>query len=210
MTTLRLTPELEASLLRLPSVRAVRVVTGPDARPTEVHVLADRDKPAKQIVRDVQSLAMAEYDIDIDHRIVSVVQLDQDAALATSPPRARPLIGSIRVEVTGLHAEATVQLVSGEVVVDGHARAPRGPASRGRLVARATLDAVSLLAPMDACELAHATIAHLGGHDVAVCLVQLFGDNGEQLVSGSAVVRSDVDDAVARSVLDALNRRLES
>jgi len=31
---------------------------------------------------------------------------------------------------------------------------------------------------------------------------------GEQVLSGSAVVRGDEADAVARSVLDALNRRL--
>jgi hypothetical protein len=211
VTTLRLTPELEASLLRLPGVRAVRVVTGPDARPTEVHVLADREKPAKQVVRDVQSLAMAEYDIDIDHRIVSVVQLDDiNVAPQTSAPRSRPLIGKIAVQTTGLHAEAAVQLVAADVAVEGHARAPRGPASRARLVARATLDAVSLLGGMDACEVAHATVVHCGGRDVAVCLVQLFGDAGEQVFSGSAVVRTDLDDAIARSVLDALNRRLDS
>jgi hypothetical protein len=209
-TPLRLTPELEASLLRLQGVRAVRVVTGPDARPTEVHVLADREKPAKQLVRDVQSLAMAEFDLDIDHRIVSVVQLDDvDGELHTAA-RARALIGTITVETSGLHAAAAVQLISGEVVVEGRARAPRGPASRPRLIARATLDAVSLLGQMDAAEVAHATVVHFGGHEVAVCLVQMFGENGEQLVSGSAVVRTDTDDAVARSVLDALNRRLDS
>ena len=52
------------------------VVTGPDAVPTEIHIVASRSKGAKQVVRDVQSLAMATYDIDIDHRIVSVVQFD--------------------------------------------------------------------------------------------------------------------------------------
>jgi hypothetical protein len=211
MSTLRLTPELEASLLRLPGVRAVRVVTGPDARPTEVHVLADREKPAKQLVRDVQSLAIAEFDLDIDHRIVSVVQLeDVDAELQVAPARTRALIGTITVETSGLHAEAAVQLTAGDVVVEGRARAPRGPASRPRLIARATLDAVSQLGQMDACEVAHSTVVHFSGHEVAVCLVQLFGESGEQLVSGSAVVRTDSDDAIARSVLDALNRRLDS
>src|SRR4051795_10385415 len=79
MTTLRLLPDFEAALRHLPGVRAVSVVTGAAARPTEVHVLADRNKPAKQVVRDIQSLAMARYDLDIDHRIVSVVQIDDEA-----------------------------------------------------------------------------------------------------------------------------------
>src|SRR5438309_621017 len=76
MTALRLLPELEDALRQIPGVRAASVVTGPDAQPTEIHILADRLKPAKQVVRDIQSLAMARYDLDIDHRIVSVVQID--------------------------------------------------------------------------------------------------------------------------------------
>jgi len=59
MTALRLLPELEDALRQIPGVRAASVVTGPDAQPTEIHVLADRAKPAKQVVRDIQSLAMA-------------------------------------------------------------------------------------------------------------------------------------------------------
>ena len=70
MPTLRLLPELEDSLRHIPGVRAASVVTGPDAVPTEVHVLAAPGKAPKQVVRDVQSLALARYDIDIDHRIV--------------------------------------------------------------------------------------------------------------------------------------------
>ena len=78
MSALRLLPELEDALRHIQGVKAASVVTGPDAVPTEVHVLASPGKPAKQVVRDVQSLALARYDIDIDHRIVSVVQMGDD------------------------------------------------------------------------------------------------------------------------------------
>ena len=53
MPTLRLLPELEDSLRHIPGVKAASVVTGPDAVPTEVHVLAAPGKAAKQVVRDV-------------------------------------------------------------------------------------------------------------------------------------------------------------
>src|SRR5204862_2662202 len=77
MAALRLLPDLEEALRQIPGIKAASVVTGPDAMPTEVHVLATTDKSPKQVVRDVQSLAMARYDLDIDHRIVSVVQFDE-------------------------------------------------------------------------------------------------------------------------------------
>ena len=47
MPTLRLLPELEDSLRQIPGITAASVVTGPDAVPTEVHVLASPGKPAK-------------------------------------------------------------------------------------------------------------------------------------------------------------------
>jgi hypothetical protein len=73
--------QLERDLLRVPGVKSVRVV-GDDA-PTEIHVVASSNRPPKQVVRDVQSLAAAGFGIPIDHRIVSVVQLDD---LPPPPP----------------------------------------------------------------------------------------------------------------------------
>lgn len=207
-TTLRLQPELEASLGRLPGVQAVRVVTGPDAKPTEVHVLASRDKTPKQIVRDIQSLAMAQFDMEVDHRIVSVVQFDEAETRGPNAPRV--LIATITAQTTGLESTATVTLASGGTLFDGTASAPATPSSRPRLIARATLNAVAALMPVGACDIEYAQIAQIGGREVAVSVVQLVTPEGETIVTGSALVRGDESDAVARSVLDALNRRLAS
>ena len=152
MPTLRLLPQLEDALRQIPGVRAASVVTGPDAVPTEVHVLASPGKAAKQVVRDVQSLAMARYDIDIDHRIVSVVQIGEDEpSLEVVRPRGgrrtrsptRPAIAAIMVRSSGGLIEATVSLARRRHRVRGaRPRALRGTAIGARLVAMATLDAV--------------------------------------------------------------------
>jgi hypothetical protein len=208
-TTLRLLPELESSLRQLPGVRAVRVVTGPDAKPVEIHVLANWEKAAKQVVRDVQSLAMAEFDLDIDHRIVSVVQLDsEDSAQHPEVVAAtRVTIDAITIESSGMYVSATVRLSTGEALATGKSKGPAG-ANRARVIARATLDAVAGLAELDAAEVDHAQVLRVGGREVAVCTVQFVTQNGEQAVSGSAMVRNDPSDAVARAVLDAVNRRI--
>lgn len=205
--TLRLLPELEASLGRLPGIQAVRVVTGPDARPTEVHVLASRDKTPKQLVRDIQSVALAQFDLEVDHRIVSVVQFD-DADTPGGATANRVLIATITAQVTGLEATATVTLASGGTLYDGTATAPATASSRPRLIARAALNAVSALMPLGACDIEYAAVVQVGGREVAVSIVQVVTPDGEQIVTGSALVRGDESDAVARSVLDALNRRL--
>jgi hypothetical protein len=204
--TLRLLPELEATLSRLPGVQAVRVVTGGDARPTEVHVLASRDKTPKQLVRDIQSVAMAQFDMEIDHRIVSVVQFDE--ADTPGPTGTRVLIATISAQTTGLESTATVTLANAGTLYDGSATAPATPSSRPRLIARATLNAVAALMPVGAVDIEYADIVRVGAREVAVSVVQLVTPEGESIVTGSALVRGDEADAVARSVLDALNRRL--
>lgn len=234
MTALRLLPELEDALRQIPGVRAASVVTGPDAQPTEIHVLADRMKPAKQVVRDIQSLAMARYDLDIDHRIVSVVQIDDgdgpalrlavppagastdsidvtDSAAAPDVPAEstpRPLVEAVVVRTSHAEAEITVTLAFGGDVFVGSASGSSAIASRPRLVARATLDALGELLGTPA-DIEHATVIPVGSRSVAVSVLQVqIPRTGEQVLSGSAVVRGDEADAVARSVLDALNRRL--
>jgi hypothetical protein len=231
MTALRLLPELEDALRQIPGVRAASVVTGPDAQPTEIHILADRAKPAKQVVRDIQSLAMARYDLDIDHRIVSVVQIDEgdgpalrlavppddgtdtidvsdSSAPATAELAPRPLVDAVVVRTSHAEAEVTVTLAFGGDVFVGSASGSSAIASRPRLVARATLDALGELLGTPA-DIEHATVIPVGSRSVAVSVLQVqVPRTGEQVLSGSAVVRGDEADAVARSVLDALNRRL--
>ena len=69
--------ELEHELCRIPGVTAARVVMDEEDVPVEVHVLATTEKHAKQLVRDVQSVAITTFGLDIDRRVVSVVQLDE-------------------------------------------------------------------------------------------------------------------------------------
>lgn len=213
-TALRLLPEFETSLRQISGIRAARVVTGPDRQPIEIHVLATREKSAKQVVRDVQSLAMAEFDLEIDHRIVSVVQLDGDDDVAMQVPRAdlpvanRVTIAAIAVELAGVYAQVGVTLLSGQASVTGSSKGAAGAANRPRLVARAALDALGQLIDLDAAEVDQAQVVSVGGREIAVCTVQFVTAAGEQVVCGSAVVRNDAADAIARAVLDALNRRV--
>ena len=70
------TAELEIELCRIPEVTAARIVVNDQGRPTEVHILASPEKHAKQVVRDIQSVAMASFGVDLDRRVISVVQLE--------------------------------------------------------------------------------------------------------------------------------------
>jgi hypothetical protein len=84
--------ELERELCRIPEVTAARVVAGASGLIEEVHILSLPLKHAKQVVRDVQSVAMASFGLDLDRRIVSVVQLEAPAGTVAAPVPPPPVV----------------------------------------------------------------------------------------------------------------------
>ncbi|MDA8435143.1 MAG: hypothetical protein M0Z98_04080 [Actinomycetales bacterium] len=218
MTALRLLPEFEAALRAVPGIRDASVRTGPDAHPIEVHVVAGDLKPAKQVVRDVQSVAMAQFDLDIDHRIVSVVQIPDGAVEAgdasdvredaTEEALPRPALMSIVTHRSEAETAVDVQLGIAGAVFSGRADGPSGNLHRPRIVASATLAALSELLGIPA-QVESAQVLEVGNREVALTTVILTIPRlGDQVLCGSALVRADPEDAVARSVLAAVNRRL--
>jgi len=201
--------QLEAAIARIPSVTAARVVTDHTDRVAEVHVLARRDRGPKQVVRDVQSVAMANFGVEIDYRTVSVVQLDEppveDDAQAASP---RVILLRLSAEISGLATEVRVYVSGQGQEFVGSAR---GPASSGlRLVARAVVDAVAPLVPDAAFDVDFADVLPAGPYTVAVAVLRQATSRGDLVVSGSAIVRKDANDAMARASLAALNRLVAS
>lgn len=209
--------EVEAELCRLPEVQVARIVDDGD-RLTEVHVVATPAKQPKHVVRDVQSVALATFGLEIDHRIVSVVQLGQNGDSGTRTEEYDPSIdrrprvglGGVTLTTSGVSATANVSLSLGDTEANGQAEGSSATTSRHRLVARAAVEALRALNPEAAAvDVDHATTTRVGSSDVAVVTLVFVVPPSEYTVAGSAIVRSGNDgDAVARAVLDATNRRL--
>lgn len=207
--------ELERELCRLPDVSAARVVTDDIGRATEVHILATGPKHPKQVVRDVQSVALASFGIELDRRIVSVVRLHSDGDEPTVdavPVEHRAVLGHVASEVTGLRSLVRVTLARGDEEAVGFAEGSIASSARHRLVAAATVDALRQLQKAAEClDVDSAQIVRVGPNDVAIVTVVFVIPPSEQMVSGSAIVRDHLDsEAIVRAVLDATNRRLIS
>ena len=204
--------EVEREICRLPDVSIARIVGEPDGRVTEVHIVAVPGKHPKQIVRDVQSITLASFGLELDRRLISVVQLGGAAGVETgggvSAPRASIL--AITAEANGLRSLVRVTLARDDEEAVGFAEGSIASTARHRLIAASTVDALRQLDPAAECiDVDHAQVVRVGAHDVAVVTVVFVVPPTEQMVSGSALVRAQGEaDAVARAVLDATNRRL--
>jgi hypothetical protein len=219
---------VERELCRIPEVRAARIVADDSGVPVEVHVLASPGKAPKQLVRDVQSVALAARGLDLDHRIVSVVQLDDGNGTAPEPATLmddepippppsvpapatdRVLLESASLLRSGVAATAEVALRRGEASVRASAEGSSAAAVTLRLVAEATLEALRDLVPAAArAAVESASIVRAGEREVALAVLVLVVPPNEELVTGAAPVRAGgTHEAMARAVLDAGNRRL--
>jgi len=198
--------EFEETIAQLEAVEAVRVVRK-GGRIVELHVLAASSKSPKQVSRDIQSLAMARYGINIDRRVISVVQLATDTI--KQQPLQRPALIRIREEAdkTRTTLRVTLEWQNGEHI--GTASGPDAASARLRLVGEATLQAMESIFP-DTPPLALDAIgtAAVGMRTALIAVIVFAGRQGEELVVGSAISGGDIDEAAVKAVLDALNRRL--
>jgi len=194
---------LESAIRRIPGVEAARVVPKGD-NPIEIHVLAQPGKPAKQVVRDVQSLALAGFGISVDRRIISVVQIGGGTLGGD-----RPVIDDIAEQIDGSRTAIAVTLSwNGEALV-GEATGPASPTTRPRLIAEATIKAVSQAFSTDAAlAVAAVGLPTVGIRQVAVAEIVVVADGNERLLVGSALVGGDEARSIVRAVLDALNRQV--
>lgn len=163
--------EMEEALRSLRDVDGVSIgASGDQIR--EVHILSGSSRPAKQIVRDVQTLLLTRFNRQIDHRIVSVAFTAEksESAPATAAPAAptapeapaaapapgtapapasstAPATGRIRftsanVYVSGARVQAQVELRWKGVLRMGGASGWSTRSTSHRLIAQATLAAV--------------------------------------------------------------------
>jgi hypothetical protein len=210
----------ETEIKRVAGVSSARVV-GKDA-PSEIHIVASASRGPKQIVRDVQSLASAGFGIQIDHRIVSVVQLDEpavpvEASVNGTVPASedghhnRPVLDRVVLASKGNAGWVKVALrwPNGEVT-EGVAAASSSREARARGALTALNQAMQqLLDERNAwVEVDNLAISSLG-HDLSISVRAVWHEAGRATtLLGSAFVQDDIATAAVRAGLHALNRQL--
>lgn len=198
--------EYEEAIRQIREVMAVRVVAGSHGDIDEIHVLAGDGRGPKQIVRDIESSLMAQFGLSVDHKKISVAQIQESSPISWGTRRLR-LLG-VRYTTDASRAEAEVKVEFDDVTHAGRATGPASSANRLRVAGEATLTAVGeYFNSSFQMALDDVVILDLRGRRIALTTMSLLTHGSEETLVGSCLVRGSEADAVARSVLDALNRR---
>ena len=199
--------QIEFLLTQLRNVVSAKVVVDRDNSIKEIHALMNGARNPKQVVRDIESSLQAKFGIAVDHKAISIAQYGPGAAAIE---RLKGL--DVALSQEGRRARAAVRLARHGHEFVGSADGQRSTYNTLRLVASATISAVE-----EACNLEDrfalqdvAANVVIGGQRIAVVLVSMVTETGEQLLTGSSIVQqNDVSRSVALATLDAVNRRVQ-
>ena len=195
----------QSLISKLNGVYASHVVFSESQEPVEIHVLASNRRNVKSIVRDVQSAISARYGVDVDYHIISVAQVSSNIITGMG---FRLIYSGISMHSSGKEVEVSVVLARDEERFTGTAVGSSIPFSRMRCIAQATLDAVKACTHGSSFfELASVEVIQSNSRSIVVSQVYCLPENTPLI--GCVYAEPDQDAAVAQSVLDAINRKLE-
>ena len=200
----------EQAIKQIKSVIAARINVNSQGEIEEVHILASSGRAPKQIVRDVESILVAQFNLQIDHKKISVAQVedDEEGSFTVVESRRPKLVGVTLRTINGM-VEVKVELLTGDKIIEGIVQGPSSAHNKLRLFVEATLKALS---PLTLDKFLFVTedvgITQLAKQQIALVSITLITSAGEQCLTGCALVRNDDREAVVKATLDAVNRKL--
>lgn len=174
---------------------------------TEIHVLANTSRTPKQIVRDVQSLFMAQFHREIDHKIISVAQIDYEIK-EDRKPCSRFAIESVLIAKKRNETQIEVTLTLDEHTFTGKQTAMNDFYDIHRGIAVATLEAVMQYDErIKTFSILDVRFLDMAGERMAVACISLTPNGGgTSRYSGTAFAFGDDSVAVVKATLDSINR----
>lgn len=222
--------QVEQLLLGISGVESLKLVPNGHGGIDEVHVLSGTDLSPKQVVRNIESALLAEFGLQIDHRKISVAQVDEpdihpepgaddeidvdptgeadELEAVDSAGMRRLLLDALEIDRrTGDRAACRVTLQDGDTTYEGEAEGPDFSRSRLDVAARAVLDALNE-ATMDdvTLRLEGVSRVEVQGRDAVVAVVHGQENRRTVALSGVSIIEDSPEEASVLACLHATNR----
>ncbi|KGG80095.1 hypothetical protein [Caloranaerobacter azorensis] len=198
--------DIEQFINQIKSVLSCKIVADENGSIQEIHILSDTKRSPKQVSRDVQSGLISRFGLDIDHKKISIAQIDEKVA---ENKDFRLKLKTIEFSTLGTKVFIKVILEKDEEVFEGEISGINTVSNSQRLLGTAALKAVEkFLGTEDNFILEDIKTIELAGREVVVSAVTFVTNNYEKLLSGCAFVNRDKKEAVVKATLDAINRSI--
>ncbi|PLV56789.1 hypothetical protein [Thermotoga sp. SG1] len=186
---------LEDVISKISGVISVKVIEE-DGQPREIHVIADPSRNPKQIVRDIETVALASLGMKLDRRIISVAQLSQGRF---SPSQSYEISS---IEVKSLDRKKQVRVTINNLFEDeelvGESVGAGTSTNLPRLVGEAVIEAFNVDSPVSVDDVQRVFLA---GKEFVLVHLTVQDDEKERTEVGVAPLEGDFLKAVAKATL---------
>jgi len=196
--------EIQSLISKIDGVLNVKLVIEEEEL-REVHILGNTLRAPKQIVRDIESSLLAAFDYRIDRKIISIAQIQTDDSSALR----RIKYSGIDFKTEGNALECTVYLTHDGEEFSEKVTGIKTAANRKKIVAAATVRSVEdILGQAFLFNVEDVFIHSSRDIDYVTVIVNMVLNETEETMVGSAIVKLDPNEAIAKAALDAVNRRI--
>lgn len=204
--------EIENTLKCIPGVLFTKVVTNRNTEDfiiDEINIVATTQRNPKQISKDIQSIMRAKFDLDFDHKKVSIAQIEYGDNTDFTRKDKRLGIEGIDYAVKGNQVRTEVILKYEDKLYTAEETGPNTLTNIYRILATATLNAIhQYLDKEHVFAIEDIEKIRIGKKEAVIVTVGVISSEYEEVLIGSALVKSDIRETVVKATLDALNRRL--
>lgn len=199
--------EIESIISQIQGVSSGRLVCQ-DGDIVEIHVLADKTRSPKQVVRDIESAVLIKLGLELDHKRISVAQLGPDM-VAPADKETRFQLKGINYSSENGTTTIMVTLKTGDNLYTAKITGPNSKQNRLKLTASATLSAVEQYLNIDGkLVVGDVQRINLCEQEIIISAIILHSKYQEEVLFGTAINKGDDLESTVRASLDALNRRL--
>lgn len=199
---------IENNLESLDSIISCKFVLDDIKEVRELHIVSNGKRNPKQLSRDVQSILIANHDLNIDYKKISIAEIPNLNIRKASP---RLAIDKVAYETKENRIKITVGLKDSTGQYESTIEGANIGNNIDRMIAKATLKTIEKVYKLnDIFILEDLKTLHLSRNDLVIVIIACMLNNEYKTLCGSSLVEEDSKIAIVRSVLNATNRYISN
>lgn len=187
------------------SVINCKIITENDSI-IEVHVIANTLRSGKQIARDIESSLLVNFDYRIDRSKLSIAQIQTGDYKEIK----RIKFEGMSIKTCDNTLECNITLSYEDEEYTSTQTGINITSSRMKTIANTTLKAIEKIFDRDTLlDIVDVFLYKYNDISFVCVLVNLILEGHAEILSGSAIVKDDKNEAIVKATLDAVNRRTQ-
>jgi len=175
----------------------------------EIHIIADKKRDPKRIVRDVETVFLVNNDQKIDHKKISIARIRSDISKSITGAKTN------RVELISVYTEnnrscCTVKMMIDDETVEESFEAQIGEKVE-KLIGRSIIEMLNKYFDVGGKLLLEDIFTVQGKEDLVIAQISKFNSTRNMLeenLVGAVYLNNNITLAIAKACLKALNRQL--